>query len=143
MANVTLEQASTIIDTAIARGRELGLQPLTVAVLDSGGHLVAFKREDKSSFLRPQIAMGKAWGCLGMGFSTRRLIERFKGNPAFFGAISDLADGRMLASPGGVLIRDPSGEVIGSAGASGDSGDNDEKCVIAGIEAAGLTTDRE
>ena len=141
MANVTLEQANTIIDTAIRTGHDLGLQPLTVAVLDSGGHLVAFKREDKSALLRPQIAMGKAWGCLGMGFSTRRLVDRFKSNPAFFGAISDLADGRMLASPGGVLIRDDEGEIIGAVGITGDSSENDETCAVAGIEAAGFTAD--
>jgi uncharacterized protein GlcG (DUF336 family) len=140
MSNVTLEQAAIIVDKAIAKRHELGLAPLTVAVLDTGGHLVAFKREDKSSFLRPDIAIGKAWGCLGMGFSTRKLVDRFKGNPAFFGAIASLSDGRMLASPGGVLVRDKAGDIIGSVGISGDTGDNDEKCAIAGIEAAGLAT---
>ena len=104
MSIITLEQASTIIDAAIQKGRTLKLKPLTIAVLDSGGHLVALKREDKSSLLRPQIAFGKAWGSLGMGFSSRKLVDRAKGNPIFFGAISNLSEGKMLASPGGVLV---------------------------------------
>lgn len=141
MSNVTLEQASKIIDVALATGRELGLKPLTVAVLDAGGHLVAMKREDKSSLLRFQVASGKAWGALGMGITTRQMAGRFEGNPHFFGAVAALADGRMLCSPGGVLIYDANGDVIGAVGASGDSGDNDEKCVLAGIEAAGLSAD--
>jgi uncharacterized protein GlcG (DUF336 family) len=138
MSNVTLEQASIIIDTALATGREMGLKPLTFAVLDSGGHLVAMKREDKSSLLRFDIAAGKAWGALGMGLSTRAMAGRFDANPHFFGAVATLADGRILSSPGGVLLCDSGGDVIGAVGASGDSGDNDEKCVLAGIEAAGL-----
>ena len=138
MSNVTLEQASTIIDTALATGRELNLKPLTFTVLDAGGHLVAMKREDKSSLLRFDIASGKAWGSLGMGASTRAMGGRYERNPGFFGAVAVLADGRMPLSPGGVLILDEKDEVIGAVGASGDSGDNDEKCVMAGIEAAGL-----
>ena len=139
MANVTLEQASIIIDTALAVGRELGLKPLTFAVLDAGGHLVAMKREDKSSLLRHEIAAGKAWGALGIGISTRQMAGRFEANPHFFGAVAGLADGRILNSPGGVLLHDSNGDVIGAVGGSGDTGDNDEKCVLAGIEAAGLT----
>ena len=138
MSNITLDQAATIIDAALAKGREMNLKPLTFSVLDSGGHLVAFKREDKSSLLRGDIASGKAWGSLGMGTSTRTLGERAAGNPSFFGALSDLSGGKILTSPGGVLVQDSEGETIGAVGASGDSGANDEACVIAGIEAAGL-----
>jgi uncharacterized protein GlcG (DUF336 family) len=138
MSNVTLEQASTVIDSALAAGREMGLKPLTFAVLDAGGHLVAMKREDKSSLLRFDIASGKAWGTLGMGISTRAMAGRFETNPNFFSAVAALADGKILSSPGGVLLLDADGDVIGAVGASGDSGDNDEKCVLAGIEAAGL-----
>jgi len=139
MSNITLEHASIIVDAALAKGREMGLNPLTFAVLDSGGHLVAFKREDKSSLMRGDIASGKAWGALGMGFSTRKLGERAKGNPSFFSALSDLSGGKILTSPGGVLVQNKDGDVIGAVGASGDTGDNDEQCVIVGIEAAGLT----
>ena len=139
MSNITLDQASTIIDTTLATGRDMDLKPLTVAVLDAGGHLIAMKREDKSGLLRYDVAAGKAWGALGIGMSTRQMKGRFEGNPHFFGAMASLADGRMLCSPGGVLVMDANGDVIGSVGASGDTGDNDEKCVLAGIEAAGLS----
>lgn len=138
MANITLEQATTIIDASIAKGHELGFRPLTVAVLDAGGHLVALKREDNSSLLRPQIATGKAWGALGMGESTRSMGQRAQGNPSFFGALAALADGQILTSPGGIIVTDTDGTIVGAVGASGDSGDNDEICILAGIEAAGL-----
>lgn len=141
MTSVTLEQATIIVDTALATGRAKSFSPLTVVVLDAGGHQVAMKRENKSSILRPQIAHGKAWGALGMGMPGRKLRERAKDNPAFFGALSDLCGGNMVPNPGGVLIRDSAGDVIGSVGISGDTGENDEICAIAGIEAAGLVAD--
>jgi len=139
MATITLEQADTIIEKAIEKRHELGLAPLTVAVLDPGGHLVAFKREDNSSLLRPQIAQGKAWGTLGMGISSRKVVDRFAANTPFFTSLSMLCEGQMLASPGGLLIRDDHGDIAGAVGISGDSGENDEKCAIAGIEAAGIS----
>jgi uncharacterized protein GlcG (DUF336 family) len=141
MTKLTLAAASIIVDTALAEGRARGYQPLTVAVLDAGGHLVALKREDKSSLLRPQIATAKAWGVLGMGFGGRELERRAQRVPIFFNVLSDLADGRMVPVPGGVLIRDASGEILGSVGISGDASGNDELCAIAGIKAAGLVPD--
>ena len=141
MAALTLDQASIIVDKALEKGRELKLQPLTVIVLDAGGQLKAMKREDRSSLLRPEIAMGKAWGALGMGFGGRELERRAQRVPIFFNVLSDLADGRMVPVPGGVLIRDASGEIIGSVGISGDASGNDELCAIAGIKAAGLVPD--
>jgi uncharacterized protein GlcG (DUF336 family) len=141
MSNVSLAQASVIVDKALEHGRNLKLKPLTVAVLDAGGHLVALKREDKSSLLRPQIAQGKAWGVLGMGFGGRELERRAQKAPAFFNALTELADGHMVPVPGGVLIRNAGGEIIGSVGISGDSSANDELCAVAGIKAAGLVPD--
>jgi uncharacterized protein GlcG (DUF336 family) len=141
MANVTLAQATTIVDTALAEGHARSFKPLTVAVLDAGGYLVALKREDNSSLLRPQIATAKAWGCLGMGFGGRELARRGEKAPAFFGVLSELAEGRMVPVPGGVLIRDGRGEIIGSVGISGDTSVNDEICAVAGIKAAGLAPD--
>ncbi len=117
------------------------MKPLTVAVLDSGGHLVALKREDRSSLLRPQIAVGKAWGVLGMGIGGRELAKRASAAPAFMGALSDLAEGKMVPVPGGVLIRDASGAIIGAVGVTGDVSENDEACAIAGIRKVGLTPD--
>ena len=135
--SVTLAQASTIVDVALKKGRETNCAPLTVAVLDAGGHLVAFKREDKSGILRFDIAYGKAWGALGMGFGSRELAERAAKNPVFIGALTTIAQGRLVPVPGGVLIKDANGAVIGAVGISGDTSDKDEVCAVAGIEAAG------
>lgn len=139
--SVTLAQASTIVDAALRTAREMNLAPLTVAVLDAGGHLVAFKREDRSGILRYEIACGKAWGALGMGFGSRALFERAAHTPQFFNALYAASGGRMVTVPGGVLIRDGGGDVVGAAGISGDTSDNDEACAVAGIKAAGLTAD--
>ncbi len=136
--SVTLAQASTIVDTALNKGREMNLAPLTVAVLDAGGHMVAFKREDKSGILRYDIAYGKAWGALGMGFGSRELGDRAAKNPVFFGVLATVSQGRLIPVPGGVLIKDDAGGVLGAVGISGDASDKDEACAIAGIEAAGL-----
>lgn len=141
MASLTLAQASVIVDTALAKGRELNLQPLTVAVLDAGGQLKALKREDRSSLLRPEIALGKAWGCLGMGFGGRELARRAGAAPGFFAVLSDASDGRMVPVPGGVLIRDSGNEIVGAVGISGDASEQDEVCAVAGIQAAGLRAD--
>ncbi len=133
-----LARASTIVDAALARGRELALAPLAVAVLDAGGHLVAFKREDGAGIVRFEIAFGKAWGALGMGFGTRELAERAAKHPTFVAMLGAISQGRMVPSPGGVLILEQK-IVVGAIGISGDVGDQDEACAVAGIEAAGLT----
>jgi uncharacterized protein GlcG (DUF336 family) len=139
--SVTLAQASTIVDVALKKARDSNLAPLTVAVLDSGGHLVAFKREDKSGILRFDIAFGKAWGALGMGFGSRTLASRAAKTPQFFTMLAAVSGGRMVTNPGGVLIKDASGTIVGACGISGDTSDKDEMCAVAGIEAAGLKAD--
>src|SRR5216110_1866581 len=120
MTTLTLDQASTIIDKALDQGRDMNLQPLTVVVLDAGGQLKAMKREDRSSLLRPEIAMGKAWGTLGMGFGGREFARRAGANPVFLQALMAASGGRIVPVPGGVLIRDGAGEspgeIIGSVG---------------------------
>jgi len=141
MESLTLVQASLIVDTALHKGRELKLAPLTVVVLDAGGQLKAVKREDHSSLLRPEIALGKAWGCLGMGFGGRELARRAAAAPAFFAVLSDVSGGRMVPVPGGVLIRSPAGDLLGAVGISGDASEQDEICAVAGILAAGLRPD--
>jgi len=141
MPSLTLAQASTIVDAALKTGRDAKYQPLTVAVLDAGGHLVAFKREDKSGILRLDIAFGKAWGALGMGFGSRALAGRAAKQQMFYTTLAAVSGGRLVPVPGGVLIRDQAGEAIGAVGISGDTSDNDEKCALAGIEAAGLKSD--
>jgi uncharacterized protein GlcG (DUF336 family) len=136
---LTLAQASRIVDGALEKGHDLKCAPLTVAVLDAGGHLVAFKREDHSGIMRPDIAIGKAWGALGMGFGSRELFERAAKQPMFITALTAASAGRLIPVPGGVLIKDAAGEIIGGVGVSGDTSDRDELCCVAGITAAGLT----
>ena len=134
---MTLQIAATIVDAALAAGRAHSFQPLSVAVLDAGGHLVAFKREDRSGILRFDIAFGKAWGALGMGFGSRELFNRTNANPTFMAALTAISGGRLVPVPSGVLILS-GGDVIGAVGVSGDNSDNDEICALAGLEAAGL-----
>ena len=139
--SITLAQASVIVDAAIKKGRDTNCAPLSVAVLDAGGHLVAFKREDKSGILRFDVAFGKAWGALGMGLGSRTLFERAGATPQFFTMLAAASQGRIVTNPGGVLIRNAGGDVIGAVGISGDTSDKDEVCAVAGVEAAGLKAD--
>ena len=138
MPGLTLAQASTIVDAALKKGRELNLPPLTVVVLDAGGHMVALKREDRSGIMRVEIATGKAWGALGVGAGSRMMFERSEKQPVFVNAVAAASGGRMIPVPGGVIIRGGSGDIIGAVGISGDVSDQDEACAVAGIEAAGL-----
>ena len=138
---VSLAQASTIVDATLKKARELKQMPQTVVVLDSGGHIVCAKREDNSGIVRFEVAVGKAYGALGMGWGTRTMMERAAQNPNFLTAVVAASGGRMVPNPGGVLIRDAGNMIIGAVGISGDTGDNDEIIAVAGIEASGLTAD--
>jgi uncharacterized protein GlcG (DUF336 family) len=138
---MTLTQADAIADRALQKGREMNFQPLTVAILDAGGHLKVLKREDGASILRPEIATGKAWGALGMGFGGRELSRRAEKVPGFFTALNAMSGGRMVPVAGGALIRDKSGEILGAIGISGDTSDNDEVCLIDAVRAQGLVAD--
>jgi len=138
---ITLAQATSIVDAALKKARELKQLPQTVVVLDAGGHLVAAKREDGSGIIRFEVAVGKAYGALGMGWGSRTMMERAAQNPNFLTSIAAASDGRVVPDPGGVLIRDGDGAVIGAVGISGDAGENDEVSAVAGIEAAGLKAD--
>ncbi|HXQ50484.1 MAG TPA: heme-binding protein [Stellaceae bacterium] len=140
MSALSLAQASLIVDKALEFGRARKLKPLTVAVLDAGGHMIAFKRDDGSSLLRPQIAEGKAWGVLGMGFGGREFARRAQSGPLFLTALMAASGGRIVPVPGGVLIRS-GGEIIGSVGISGDTSENDEACAVHGVREAGLEPD--
>ena len=139
--SVNLAQASTIIDTALKKARELKQMSQTLVVLDAGGHVVAAKREDGSGIIRFEVAVGKAYGALGMGWGSRTMMERAAQNPNFLTAIAAASGGRLVPNPGGILIRDAAGAIIGALGISGDTADNDEIIGIAGIEAAGLKDD--
>jgi uncharacterized protein GlcG (DUF336 family) len=136
--NVSLVQADLIITGAIAEARARKAKSLAVIVLDAGGHPVAFRREDKSSLYRHDIAKAKAMGALGMGVDTRVMAERAAKNPTFFASITSIPGVDLPYSPGGNLIKDASGEIIGAIGISGDTGEVDEACAIAGIVSANL-----
>jgi uncharacterized protein GlcG (DUF336 family) len=139
--DLPLSAASTIVDRALATARSAGMAPLTVAVLDAGGHLVALKREDGSGILRCEVAIGKAWGALGMGQSSRAIGARLRDHAAFQNALAAASGGRFVTAPGGVLICDGAGAAIGAVGISGDRSEKDEYCAIEGVRAAGLTPD--
>ena len=138
MTTLTLAQAQQIISVALARSKEAGYKPMAIAVLDESGHLKAFAREDGASMFRFDVAVGKAWGAVGMGASSRVLGKRAKDNPNFFLSLAATAQGKFLPQTGAVVIKDAAGQVIGAVGASGGTGDEDEAICIAGVEAAGL-----
>jgi uncharacterized protein GlcG (DUF336 family) len=139
MSKLTLAQANKIIEAAFSQARQLKVKPLAIAVLDEAGHVRSLQREDGASMLRNEVAIGKAWAAVGMGVSSAVLLERAKGNPAFFGALSATSHGKFIPQTGAVVIKDKDGTVIGAAGASGGTGEEDEAVCIAGIKAAGLT----
>jgi uncharacterized protein GlcG (DUF336 family) len=135
---LTLDDARTIIAAARAAGRERSMQPLSIAVLDRGGHLLAFEREDGASNMRFQVAHGKAHGALALGVGSRALMARAEQQPYFVNAVTAAIGGALIPVPGGVLVRS-GGETIGAVGVTGDTSDNDELAAVAGIEAAGFT----
>ena len=141
MSRLGLTVANTIVEAALKSARELDTAPLAVAVLDETGQLKAYQREDQTSLLRTDIAVGKAWGALGLGRSSRVLGKVAEERPAFIQALSVMAGGRLVPVPGGVLIRAEDNGIIGAVGISGDTSDIDETCAVAGIEAAGLRAD--
>jgi uncharacterized protein GlcG (DUF336 family) len=135
---IHLDQAQTIVTTALAEGRARSLKPLAVIVLDAGGHPITFAREDNATFFRHDIARAKAYGALGLGQDTRGIAAAATERAGFFQGVSVTVGGNIAFSPGGVLVRDGDGRIMGAVGISGDTGDNDEVCAIAGIKAAGL-----
>lgn len=139
--NLTLRQANTMVDAALAEASALGLQPICVVVLDSGGHALTLKRDERASIHRPQIATAKAAGCIGMGFGSRELQKRAQSVPSFFAALNSIFPNGIVPVPGGVLIRADDGTLLGAIGISGDTSDNDELCAVAGVHAAGLHAD--
>jgi len=141
MAQLTLKQANIIIEKGFAKAREMKIKPLGIVVLDASGHIVSAQREDGASMFRLDVAQGKAWAAVAMGASSKALANRAKGNPNFFVALATTANGKFLPQTGAALIKDKDGTIIGAAGGSGGTGEEDEACCVAGIEAAGLTAD--
>ncbi len=135
---MNLELANALITAALEYRRANGLKPLTIAVIDAGGHLVALQREDGTSNLRAEIAQGKAKGAVAMGLGSRALFRRAQEQPYFIDAMNALNAGALVPVPGGVLILKDSA-LIGAIGITGDSSDRDEACAVAAIEKQGLT----
>ena len=138
MSRITLEQANAVIAAALEAGAGQGLKPLTVAVLDAGGHVIALQRQDEASTLRPQIAIAKAAGALALGVSSRQIGEMASARPSFINALAPMSANGVVPAAGGVIVVDGSGAVIGAVGVTGDHSDNDELCALAGITAAQL-----
>jgi len=139
MTQISLNQANAVIAGAFAKGEELGLKPLSVSVLDAGGHLIAFQRGDGASIGRERIATGKAAGALALGVSSRKVGDMAGERPWFIGAFATAAPHPVIPAAGGVIVVDADGRPIGAVGVTGDTSDNDEAAALAGIAAAGLT----
>lgn len=135
---ITLKQAQSILSASVEHAQSIDTAPLTIAVIDSGGHLKALWRQDGASTLRPDMATAKARTAIGLGKSSRKVAEDAEGRPTFIAALSTLAGGDILPAAGGVLAFNADGEIAGAVGITGDTSDRDEECAIAGIEAAGL-----
>jgi uncharacterized protein GlcG (DUF336 family) len=138
---IPLKQAKIAAAAALKKGREDGLKPLTVVVLDAGGHVQLVEREDGASNLRFEVARAKAYGALAMGLGSRALMARAEQQPYFVAALNGLADGKVMPVPGGVLVKGEGGATLGALGISGDTSDADEACAVAGIEAAGYAAE--
>ena len=139
--SISLNSARLVISGSLERGHDLGLKPLSVVVLDAGAHITAFEREDGASNMRFQVAYGKAHGALALGMGSRSLMARAEQQPYFIASVTAAIGGALVPVPGGVLIRDGSGTLVGAVGVSGDTSDNDEAAAVAGIERAGLTAE--
>ena len=139
MQGLTLTQANALIEAALAKGAELGLKPLTVAIHDAGGHLIACQRQDGASNMRVKLAGGKACGALALGVSSRTIGEMAVDRPHFVASLHTMSEGGMVPAAGGVIVCDEDGTILGAIGVTGDTSDNDEACALAAIESQGLT----
>lgn len=141
MNMLSLETANAIISSAFGEAARLALKPIAVVVLDAGGHLVAYQRQDGSSLMRFQIAFGKAYGALALGMGSRAIDRAARDRPHFMAALSDVSGGRIVPVPGGMLMKNAAGDVIGAVGVTGDTSDNDEAAARVAIEAAEFAAD--
>jgi uncharacterized protein GlcG (DUF336 family) len=139
MHRLTLAQAKALIEAAFTKGAELGLKPLTVAVLDPGGYMIAAQRQDTCSNVRVKLAQGKAAGALALGVSSRVIGKMAEERPHFIAAVREMGEGGMVPAGGGVIVCDEGGTILGAIGVTGDTSDNDEACALAAIESQKLT----
>jgi uncharacterized protein GlcG (DUF336 family) len=138
---MTLELARRMVDAALAKSIALKLKPLAIAVLDTRGCLIAFAAQDGTSLMRAEVGRAKAYGALALGMGSRAIFKRAQEQAYFIDSVNSLAQGAIIPVPGGVLIRDATGGLVGALGISGDTSDNDEICAVASIEAVGLRAD--
>ncbi|MEM7717987.1 MAG: heme-binding protein [Pseudomonadota bacterium] len=141
MPEISLSKARSIVRAILKKGREMELKPLSVVVLDTGGHLKAFEREDGASPGRFEIARGKAYGVIMTGMTGSALMQRAEDQAYFVTALNGAFGGQVVPVPGGVLVKDSRDRIIGAVGVTGDTSDNDAEAALTGIEAAGLTGD--
>ena len=141
MESISLQAALEIAQRTIAYARSQKMTPIAVSVLDVRGALKAYLAEDGTGLLRADISHAKAWGCLGMGFGSRKLADRTPRNAYFTTALQSMSEGKAVPAPGGILIRNAAGDVVGAVGVSGETSDNDELCAMQGVEAVGLKGD--
>src|SRR5882724_9273130 len=141
MSKLTLREANTIVEKALEKARAMKIKPIAVVVLGDAAHVKSVPREDGERMFRFDVALGKAWASVAMGVSSRALLKRAKDNPNFFVTLAATAQGKFLPQKGGVLIKNERGEILGAAGASGGTGEEDEEACVAGIQAAELTAD--
>ncbi|MEA3537079.1 heme-binding protein [Rhizobium sp. CC-YZS058] len=139
MTKLNLSIANALIENTFSFARDRGFKPLSVAVLDAGGHLLAFQKQDGASMLRFEIAFGKAYGALAVGFGSRWLENVAQERPHFIIGLTAVSNGNIVPVPGGILVRNQPGELLGAVGVTGDTSDNDEIAAISGVEAMGLT----
>jgi len=139
--SITLEAATKVAEATLAHGRAQKMAPLAVAVLDPRGALKTYLADDGTSLLRFDIAMGKAWGTLGMGFGGREFARRSTKAPLFINSLQAMSGGKIVPVQGGLLIRNATGAVVGAIGVTGDTSENDEACAVAGITQIGLVPD--
>ena len=138
MAHISLNKARTMIRKTLAKGREMELKPLSVVVLDAGGHVLAFEREDGAAVGRFEIARGKAYGCVMLGMTGTQQRDRAEAQAYFMTAVNGAYGGKVIPVPGGILIRDKKGAIVGALGVTGDTSENDAEVGLAGIAAAGF-----
>jgi len=141
MTDLTLDTARAILDASLAKAAEMKLKPMAMVILDARGCLKAAMVQDGTSLLRSEVAHGKAYGALALGMGSRAIFKRANEQPYFVDAINTMARGALVPVPGGVLIKDNAGKLLGAIGLSGDTSDNDETCAVAAIESAGLSAD--
>ncbi|MBO0717092.1 MAG: heme-binding protein [Rhizobiales bacterium] len=143
MRGLSLGEANTIIAATFAAAKKRKCRPMSAIVLDAGGRVKAFQKQDGASMLRFEICYGKAYGALALGRPSKLVLQKAHEKPLFMQSLERLADYPLFLEGGGQLIRDKTGELLGAVGVTGDANELDDLCAIAGIHAAKLCVDSD